>query len=217
MGISERSYAATGTFRVFAVLTDEAALERLERVFAVAPDRELVGVAADPTTAFAAIMAADASSVYIDVDEPGADELITQLRQDWIGYMRTFTLDAKQTVARGGPVVEFEELATVLEGIYELKLEQGVAWLSLACQNLILDSLYQRSMDEGFLIVSYDGEVIFYGPRAARFGGLTYPPPAGLTEADVSNVIGRAHRREPVKSDDGRVLAERFWIRAPHV
>jgi hypothetical protein len=54
--------------------------------------------------------------------------------------------------------------------------------------------------------MGYDGDVIFYAGRAARLGGLPYPRPAGLTEADVSHVIGRAYRREPVSSGDGRIL-----------
>jgi hypothetical protein len=205
----------TGTFRVFAVLRDAAALERLQRVFAIAPDRELVGVATDPRTALSPILSGHVRSVYVDVGEAGADRLIAQLRQSWGGFIRPFTLEAQQTVLDGMTIVAFDDLASVLESIYQLKLEQGVAALSLDFQNLILDTLYERHPDEAFLIMGYDGDVIFYAGRAARLGGLPYPPAAGLSEADVSHVIGRAYRREPVSSDDGRILAERFWIRLP--
>jgi hypothetical protein len=208
-------FAGTRTFRVFAVVRDAAALHRLERLFALAPDRELVGVAPDPRTAFSAILSRDVRSVYVDVDESGADQLIAQLRQSWAGFIRPFTRRPEQTVVDGMTVVAFADLASVLESIYELKLQQGVASLSLEFQNLILDTLYQRGPDEAFLIMGYDGDVIFYAGRAARLGGLPYPPPADLTESDVSHVIGRAYRREAVRSDDGRTLAERFWIRLP--
>jgi hypothetical protein len=195
------------------VVRDAAALRRLERVFAVAPDRELVGVASDPETALPLILARNVRSVYVDVGEKGAERLIAQLRQSWGGYIRSFTLEPEQTVVDGMIVVTFDDLASVLESMYDRKLEQGVASLSLEFQNVILDTLYRRHADEAFLIMGYDGDVIFYAGRMARLGGLPYPPPAGLTEADVSHVIGRAYRREPVRSDDGRILAECFWIR----
>jgi len=204
-----------GAFRVFAVVRDAAVLDRLERVFTTAPDRQLVGVVADPDEALPLILAQAAHSVYIDVAESGADRLIARLGERWTGFIRPFTLGPEQTAVNGTTVVTFDDLAAVLESIYALKLEQGVESLTLDFQNLILDTLYQRGVDEAFLIMGYDGDVVFYAGRAARLGGLPYPPSAGLTEADVSHVIGRAYRREPVRSDDGRILAERFWIRLP--
>jgi hypothetical protein len=207
--------ADSGAFRVFAVARDEAALQRLERLFAAAPDRELVGVAADPDAALPQILAQEVRSVYIDVAEDGADRLIARLKEGWGGFIRPFTLGPEQTVVNGMTIVTFDDLAGVLESIYALKLEQGVASLTLDFQNVILDTLYQRGVDEAFLIMGYDGDVVFYAGRVARLGGLPYPPPSGLTEADVSHVIGRAYRREAVRSDDGRILAERFWIRLP--
>jgi hypothetical protein len=151
----------------------------------------------------------------VDADERGADQLIAELRQSWNGFIRPFTRATEQTVLDGMIVPAFDDLASVLESIYELQLEQGVTSLSLGFQNLILDTLYQRHADEAFLIMAFDGDVIFYAGRAARLGGLPYPPPADLTEADVSHVIGRAYRREVVSSDDGRIRAECFWIRLP--
>ncbi len=204
--------ASEGRFRSYAVVRDPRARGRLEQVFGAAPDRELVGVSRDARAAFPTILDARVQSVYVEVDVPRARELITRLRRSWDGRMRAFWTARERRVCGGVPVVPFDDVVAVLESMY---VWTERAPLSLDFQNLVLDTLYARPPQEGFVILAYDGRVVFYGPRAARAGGLPYPPPAGLSEADVDHLVGRAIRRDEVRSDNGRVLAERFWIRAP--
>jgi hypothetical protein len=201
------------TIRAFAVVRDEQARARLERIFRMAPDRELVGATDDAGAAYELIVAGDVQSAYVDVSVRGAHPLIKRLRRSWGGTVRPFAKEPGRSLKAGLPVLTLDTLAESLEMMYESHAEIPRARVPVEIQHLVLDSLYQRGPDEGFVILAYDGDVVFYGPRAARLGGLPYPPPAGLTEADVDQLVRRAHRHDVVTSDDGGIFAERFWIR----
>jgi hypothetical protein len=202
-----------GTLRAFAVVRDREATARLERIFRLAPDRELVGVSQNPGTAFEAIATADVHSVYVETELRGTHPLLKRLRRVWSGTIRAFSTAGRRTMRAGCSVISFDELAGALDAMYSPQLAVGEPPVSLEYQNLVLDSLYLRRPDEGFVLLNYDGEVVFYGPRVARFAGLPYPPVTGMTEADVHHLVGAAHRRDVVTSDDGRAFAERFWVR----
>jgi hypothetical protein len=202
-----------GTLRAFAVVRDREAAARLERIFRLAPDRELVRLSDSPGAAFDAIIHGDVQSVYVESELRGTHPFLKRLRRSWDGFIRAFSTRGARSTRAGCAVIPFDELAGALEGMYSGHLASGESPLSLDYQNLVLDSLYLRGPDEGFVILTYDGEVVFYGPRAARFSELPYPPAPGMTEADVHHLVGAAHRRDVVTSDDGRVFAERFWLR----
>ncbi len=199
------------TLRAFAVVRDGEAAARLERIFFRAPDRELVAVTASAGGAFDAIVAARVQSVYVQTEVRGTHALLKRLRRSWRGFIRAFCTSERRETKAGCPVVPFAELVSALEAMYPVDPEATPP--SLDFQNLVLDSLYLRERDGGFVILTYDGDVVFYGPQAAALGHLPYPPPPGLTEADVHQLIATAHRRDVVTSDDGRAFAERFWVR----
>jgi two-component system response regulator DesR len=179
----------TSPLRVVVADDDEMIRGLMRHLFALVPDVEIVGEAADGSEAVELVQAVEAEVVLLDVDMPGLDgiaaaEVIRSFRPDTRIVLHTGRASGerrRQAAALDVPLLEKGRMRETIEeiGRGEHRVPPEIARF---VEPIVLLALAGHG-HEAVLIVARDGSIPFYNRLAASLLRLPWPSEVGSLSA----------------------------------